>query len=100
MSEDKESLVAQVEELRSQLLPQLARDREVAQAEGRRFSTEGWLSGGPTQHKYPSGPGFLPKGTAQEVTAWTGVANMDSGDWFRVALGSAALYVAGFGSGE
>jgi hypothetical protein len=96
---DKETLIAEVEELRAQLVPQMERDRALALAEGRKFSLGQWLSGAPFQNKYPSGPGFLPKGSAQEVTMWTGVTNMDSRDWLSVAVGSAALYATGFSFG-
>ena len=96
---DKETLIAEVEELRAQLVPQMERDRALALAEGRKFNLGQWLSGAPFQNKYPSGPGFLPKGSAQEVTMWTGVTNMDSRDWLSVAVGSAALYATGFSFG-
>lgn len=97
--EDKDALVAQVSELRSQLVPQMQRDRERTLAQGRAWSAEAWMLGQPAQHKYPAGPAFLPLGRAEEVTPWTGIANMNSGDWLSVALGSVALYATGFGSG-
>ena len=98
-AEDKEALVAQVQELRSQLLPQMERDRALTRAEGRPWSDAQWLSGEPSQHKYPSGPAFLPLGRTSDVTPWTGIANMNVGEWVNVALGSAALYATGFSSG-
>ena len=96
---DKETLLSDVTRLREELVPQMARDKAATLAEGRPWSAAAWLSAEPEAQKYPAGPGFLPKGRQQDVTAWTGVANMDSGDWFRVALGSAALYATGLSSG-
>jgi hypothetical protein len=90
-TEDKDTLVAQVQELRSQLLPQMERDRALTRAEGRPWSDAQWLSGEPSQHKYPAGPAFLPLGRPSDVTPWTGIANMNVGEWVNVALGSAAL---------
>ena len=99
MAEDKDALVAQVQELRSQLLPQMERDRALTRAEGRPWSEGQWLSGEPSLHKYPAGPAFLPLGRLEDVTAWTGIVHMNAGEWMNAALGSAALYAAGFGSG-
>lgn len=98
-SQDKDSLIAEVTELREKLRPQLERDRATALSEGRGWSESAWLAGTPSLSKYPAGPCFLPRGPADGITLWTGFHNMNSGDWFNVALGSAALYAAGLGSG-
>jgi hypothetical protein len=58
-SESAESLRADLEILRSQLAPVLARDRSRIEGEGRPFDALGWVQGRPDSHKFPGGPAFL-----------------------------------------
>ena len=56
---DKETLINEISELKTQLLPQLERDKAKFAAEGRPFDSVGWAAGKPDDHKYPAGPAFL-----------------------------------------
>ena len=58
-AESPESLRADLEVLRSQLAPVLARDRARVEGEGRPFDALGWVQGRPDSHKFPGGPAFL-----------------------------------------
>ena len=54
-----DELRADLETLKSQLVPTLARDRARIEAEGRPFDLVSWALGIPDSHKYPGGPAFL-----------------------------------------
>lgn len=56
---DKDTLITEINELKTQLLPQLEHDKNKFAKEGRPFDTVGWVAGKPDDHKYPAGPAFL-----------------------------------------
>jgi hypothetical protein len=56
---DKETLKAEIEDLKTTLQPQFERDRARVQAEGRSFDPLRWVLGVPDSHKYPAGPAYI-----------------------------------------
>ena len=68
-SASKSELLAEVEGLKAQLVPQLAADRKRVEGEGRPFDAMGWVLGTPDSRKYPAGPAFLVRACAR---AWGG----------------------------
>jgi hypothetical protein len=65
-----EQLRTDLEELKAQLAPVLARDRARFAAEGRPFDLVSWAMGLPDSHKYPGGPAFVV--SSQSRRAWAG----------------------------
>jgi len=58
-SESPDQLRSDLEGLKAQLAPVLARDRARFAAEGRPFDLVSWAMGLPDSHKYPGGPAFV-----------------------------------------
>ncbi len=64
---DKDQLKEELQSLKATLQPQLERDRERINAEGRPFDLLGWASGVPDSHKYPAGPAYLVRRKTRET---------------------------------
>ena len=77
-SESPEQLRSDLEGLKAQLAPVLARDRARIEGEGRPFDLVSWAMGLPDSHKYPAGPAFLVS-AARWARAWRGCGGRGAG---------------------
>ena len=98
MSANKDELRAELDELKTHLVPQLARDKKRVESEGRPFSALSWVGGEPDTRKYPAGPAFLPMG--KDPSFLSAISNMDGRDIMTTAAGAAVCYAMGLTHGE
>ncbi len=98
-SSDAASLRSDLEELKKQLVPQLARDEKRVKDEGRPFNPLAWIAGEPDTRRYPAGPAFVPVGPTDRLTWGAAFSSMDSRDVLTTLAGAGAAYALGFANG-